>query len=244
MVLVSARLMGGVPRLPPLREVRPNPTAKPDLVPNSARWPVTSVGPLQGRPGPNEAGARRSSDCPPHVRRDFVVQRRRPRRWIALLLFGASVAGCKERTLSSFIAFERDFQQFRAWQGGSFEELPARGQTHFAGEQRYFINGPARRGREFPVGTIIVKQARLAARPEGQLFAMVKRGGGFNAEGAVGWEWFELVERDDESVAIKWRGVSAPSGESYGNDPHGTCNVCHVEAKANDFVKSPALASR
>ncbi len=43
---------------------------------------------------------------------------------------------------------------------------------------------------------------------------MVKRGGGFNAEGAVGWEWFELTERDDESVAIKWRGVSAPSGEA------------------------------
>ena len=24
----------------------------------------------------------------------------------------------------------------------------------------------------------------------------------------------------------------------------GTCNACHVEAKANDFVKSPALALR
>ena len=106
------------------------------------------------------------------------------------------------------------------------------------------MSGPAREAREFPVGTIIVKQARLAARPEGQLFAMVKRGGGYNLRGAVGWEWFELAEREDKSVAIKWRGISAPSGEEYGGDPHGTCNVCHSEAKANDFVKSPALALR
>lgn len=89
-----------------------------------------------------------------------------------------------------------------------------------------------------------MKQADLEARPEGQLFAMVKRGGGYNAVGALGWEWFELAERKDGSVAIKWRGLSAPSGESYGNDPHGTCNACHERAKANDFVKSPALALR
>ncbi len=170
------------------------------------------------------------------------MQRGRTRRWSFLV--GALVVGCEGQRLSSFIAFERDFQGFRAWEGGSFVELPARGQTHYAGDQRYFIRGPERKGREFPVGTIIVKQARLEARPEGQLFAMVKRGGGFNAHGAVGWEWFELVERGDKTVAIKWRGVSAPSGESYGNDPHGTCNVCHAEAKANDFVKSPALALR
>lgn len=171
---------------------------------------------------------------------------------MAMLRFELGVAlgvlvaafGCAERGSDTFVAFERNFQGFRDWAGGSFEELPARGQTHFAGQQRYFISGPARRGREFPVGTLIVKQAQLDARPEGQLFGMVKRGRSYNASGALGWEWFELVERDDDSVAIKWRGVSAPTGEGYGNDPHGTCNACHVEAKANDFVMSPALALR
>jgi hypothetical protein len=152
--------------------------------------------------------------------------------------------GCGRERASVYVAFERDFQGFREWDGGAFEERPARGQTHYAGEQRYFIHGPEREGAEFPVGTMIVKQARLEARPEGQLFAMVKRGGQYNPEGARGWEWFELAEREDHSVAIKWRGVSAPSGEQYGGDPHGTCNVCHAEAKANDFVKSPALALR
>ena len=160
------------------------------------------------------------------------------------LVTALSMAGCAAETPRGFVAFERDFQGFRAWPGGAFEELPARGQTHYAGEQRYFINEARRQGPEFAVGTVIVKQARLEARPEGQLFAMVKRGGQYNARGALGWEWFELTERDDASVAIKWRGVNAPSGEQYGTDPHGTCNECHREAQANDFVKSPALALR
>lgn len=161
---------------------------------------------------------------------------------------GLAAASCREAPArESFVAFERDFQGFREWPGGPFEEQPAQGQTHYAGEQRYFIRGPERAAGDearFPVGTIIVKQARLEARPEGQLFAMVKRGGRYNPEGARGWEWFELAERPDRSVAIKWRGVSAPSGEQYGADPHGTCNTCHGEAKANDYVKSPALALR
>lgn len=151
---------------------------------------------------------------------------------------------CSRRPPEAFIAFERDFQGFRSWPGGAFEELPARGQTHYAGDQRYFIHEAGRSSDGFAVGTVIVKQARLPARPEGQLFAMVKRGGAYNASGARGWEWFELVERADQSVAIKWRGVGAPTGEEYGGDPHGTCNNCHGTAKANDFVKSPALALR
>ncbi|MDF3067106.1 MAG: hypothetical protein K0R38_2707 [Polyangiaceae bacterium] len=163
----------------------------------------------------------------------------------AVAALSAASCGGKE-TRETFVAFERDFQGFREWPGGPFEEKAAQGQTHYAGEQRYFIAGPEPEGGEaqFPVGTIIVKQARIDARPEGQLFAMVKRGGRYNPEGARGWEWFELAERADHSVAIKWRGVSAPSGEQYGADPHGTCNACHGEAKANDYVKSPALARR
>ena len=156
----------------------------------------------------------------------------------ALLL----LAACQRAEPRTFVALERDFQGFRAWAGGSFEEKPARGQTHYAGEQGYFIRGPERRAKEFPVGTMIVKQARLPSRPEGQLFAMVKRGGEYNGKGARGWEWFELALREDQTVAIKWRGLNAPSGEGYGSDPHGSCNSCHLEAKSNDFVKSGVLA--
>jgi hypothetical protein len=168
--------------------------------------------------------------------------------FLAMVCGAGPLLGCGGREKrETFVAFERDFQGFRQWPGGAFEELPARGQTHFAGEQRYYISGPEREqggAKQFPVGTIIVKQARIQARPEGQLFAMVKRGGRYNPEGAHGWEWFELAERPDQSVAIKWRGVNAPNGEQYAPDPHGTCNACHGEAKANDYVKSPALALR
>lgn len=163
--------------------------------------------------------------------------------WPPLLVSFACWA-CQREEPTTFVALERDFQGFREWPGGAFEELPARGQTHYAGDQRYFIRGRPRIGAEFPIGTVIVKQARLEARPEGQLFAMVKRGGEYNRAGAQGWEWFELAERPDGSVAIKWRGVGAPDGEQYGGDPHGSCNSCHQEAKANDFVRSPALARR
>ncbi len=165
---------------------------------------------------------------------------------MAVWLVAVRAAGCGRGEAERFVAFERDFQGFRRWEGGAFEERPARGQAHHAGEQRFFIRRPdsavrAGAGGGFAVGTVIVKEARLSARPEGQLFAMVKRGGGYNAEGATGWEWFELWEREDGSVAIKWRGMSAPSGEQYGADPHGSCNGCHREASASDFVMSSAV---
>ena len=70
---------------------------------------------------------------------------------------------------------------------------------------------------------------------------MVKRGGGYNAQGARGWEWFELAARPDDSLAIVWRGINAPQGEDYGGDPQGGCNDCHARAGRNDFVRSPGL---
>ena len=73
--------------------------------------------------------------------------------------------------------------------------------------------------------------------------AMVKRGANFNALGARGWEWFELVE-GPRGVAINWRGLGAPDGEGYGGDPLGTCNSCHQMAAGNDFVLSEALTLR
>ena len=59
---------------------------------------------------------------------------------------------CSRRPPEAFIAFERDFQGFRSWPGGAFEELPARGQTHYAGDQRYFVSDTtaARRALALP----------------------------------------------------------------------------------------------
>ena len=103
----------------------------------------------------------------------------------------------------------------------------------------YWNRSPPSGSDEFPLGTIIVKQNDPGATTP-QIFAMVKREGGYNASGAKGWEFFELQAADDQSVVILWRGVGPPVGESYGSDPN-TCNNCHSQAGANDFVWSSAL---
>jgi hypothetical protein len=70
---------------------------------------------------------------------------------------------------------------------------------------------------------------------------MVKRGGGYNPHGSVGWEWFELRRRDDGSLGILWRGINPPDGEGYGGDAQGGCNDCHRKATPNDYVHASAL---
>jgi hypothetical protein len=72
-------------------------------------------------------------------------------------------------------------------------------------------------------------------------FAAVKRGGGYNADGATDWEWFELT-KDAQSgvVSIAWRGLAPPAG-AYGG-AIDSCNDCHRQCGAhNDFVCSPYL---
>jgi hypothetical protein len=145
--------------------------------------------------------------------------------------------------LRSFIALERDFQNFRSWMPIDLPDRAPQGITHVAGKRREYVNRkPPPGSSAFPVGTVLVKEL-LTEAPEGhQLFAMVKRGGGYNSIGAPGWEWFELREREDRSVGIVWRGLSAPTGESYGGDPLGTCSTCHQMAAKNDYVRAGALS--
>jgi hypothetical protein len=79
----------------------------------------------------------------------------------------------------------------------------------------------------------------------GKTFAMAKRGGNYNANGAIGWEWLELQEDASGNILIVWRGISPPAGEGYGGSVvGGSCNTCHGTAMANDYVKSTALLSR
>ena len=142
-----------------------------------------------------------------------------------------------------FIAFERDFQGFRSWREVPLPTLEAQGGTHTVGRAREFVNALPTVGKtSFPVGTMIVKEVANDEKKRADLFAMVKRGSDYNASGASGWEWFELRERTDGSLAIVWRGVNAPNGESYSGDPLGGCNDCHSLARKNDFVKTPTLA--
>lgn len=173
----------------------------------------------------------------------------------ALLLLG--LGGCRERPAprklpasEPFVALERDFQDFTSWTKVDLSHRPAVGATHAEGEAHEYINQmPPPGARTFPVGTILVKTVKAKAAPgdagapdrSADVFAMVKRGGGYNRNGSPGWEWFELRRRDDDTLGIVWRGINPPNGEGYGGDPAGGCNSCHQMATKNDYVHATAL---
>jgi hypothetical protein len=140
----------------------------------------------------------------------------------------------------TFLAFSSTFAAFRSWP--SFHsDGPVNDGTFppdVLGPRTQYINLPPPHGAtEFPVGTLIVESRESGTQ---KIFAAVKRGGGFNTGGATNWEWFEL---SDAPVTIVWRGVGPPIGDTYGGDPNGGCNACHIKCGANnDYVCSPRLA--
>lgn len=139
---------------------------------------------------------------------------------------------------AAFIALSRDFADFTTW---THFDLPANGLAtgiHGAGLQTVFINQlPPAGATAFPAGTVLVKRMTNGDPP---IFAMVKRGGNFNAGGASGWEWFELQETQGE-VSIVWRGEAPPDAGGDAYSAGITCNACHGVAAANDWVQSQPL---
>ena len=59
----------------------------------------------------------------------------------------------------------------------------------------------------------------------------MKRGGHFNATGAVDWEWFELTNGPGDAPTIQWRGFGPTNGDAYGGDATGGCNTCHSDPR-------------
>jgi len=145
---------------------------------------------------------------------------------------------------STFIAFTDTFQPFRTWTSFHSDGPPASEYpTHpdVLGPRTQYINKvPPTGSTQFPVGTVIVEARENSTM---RIFASVKRGGGFNATGAAGWEYFELTEANGSGTAVTmtWRGVGPPLGDTYGGDPNG-CNSCHTMCGANnDFICSAKL---
>lgn len=168
-------------------------------------------------------------------------------RWSALaltLLACSSPPGSDEtaQAQGAFVAYAPAFQGFRAWESFKIADAPAVSGIHTSGSRtEYLKSRPEHGATSFPVGTIIVKEFDATSAGPGQILAMVKRGDGYNAAGADGWEWFELKPAANGSFAILWRGVAPPSGESYNGDPTGGCNSCHGAASDNDSVRSTAI---
>jgi hypothetical protein len=144
---------------------------------------------------------------------------------------------------TSFVASESDFAGFHSWSTAQATAADDAGDgLHGVGPlEVYWNEAPPHGSTSFPVGTIVVKETEEADVTQRVVFAMVKRGGGFNSGGANGWEWFSLQDNADGSVTILWRGVVAPPGQTYANQAIGDCNGCHTLASSNDSVWDSAL---
>lgn len=139
-----------------------------------------------------------------------------------------------------FVAFAANFKGFHDWPHYDVTIENDAGPDHPEEHLIEYINRlPPHGATAFPLRTIVIKEPVMPTMPG--FFAMVKRGGGFNSDGAAGWEWFELQNIEEGGVLIVWRGVGPPSNDEYGGDPNTGCNDCHTP-KNNDSVLAPALA--
>jgi hypothetical protein len=181
----------------------------------------------------------------------------------ASLALAGLAAGCTSATQDaadaggpSFIATEQDFScagpygGFHTWdstpgvgpQGAPDPSVATDGGIH-AGPMTTFINQkPPSGSTSFPIGTMIVKEQNDPALTQRQIFAMVKRGGGYNSvdgTGAVNWEFFELQNLDSCNVEIVWQGFPGVT-DPYASNPL-VCDQCHYLAKGNDYVWTVGL---
>lgn len=132
----------------------------------------------------------------------------------------------------SYVPFASHFASYTQWPSFTLPGAPELELSHLAGDRAVYIKAmPPRGATRFPVGTLIVKTA------SDRIFAMAKRGGNYNADGAVNWEWLEL-EGSVEQPFIRWRGIGPPDGEGYGPPGTSACNTCHAGAAQTDFVHS------
>jgi hypothetical protein len=166
-------------------------------------------------------------------------------RWIAL---GLALAGCGSDVQASgvYIALGRDFEDFESWVAfdRGLDPVPP---THEGTTSMIYVDElPPTGSASFPMGTRIVRVEQRGDDPSAwEVHAMVKRGGGYNAGGALDWEFFGLVLTRSGDPWIEWRGEGPMSGDGYVAPDGSTevlgCNHCHASARYNDSVLSPAL---
>ena len=141
----------------------------------------------------------------------------------------------------SFIPLQKDFTGFRQWRAFDLGVGQADA-VHPQGRRIVYLNqSPPSGSTSFPTGTILAKTVTPDDGSPASIFAMAKRGGDYNSQGAIGWEWFELQDGSDGAELIVWRGITPPAGEGYGGVVGGACNTCHGQHADNDYVASSAL---
>ena len=147
-----------------------------------------------------------------------------------------TVAGVKK----VFIAQTRDFAPYQEWM--EFKHDVATEHGGLVGSMTTYVSEmPDTTTHEFAIGSMLVKSVKTPNSDALTIHAMSKRGSGFNAEGARGWEYFELQLNNKGVPYILWRGEQPPSGEQYQallgasktDQPttEGKCNDCHAAGK-------------
>jgi hypothetical protein len=156
---------------------------------------------------------------------------------VRMVMLGLCASACAATAPDpEFVAQDSDFQDFATWQNWHMVGT-AQGNFHTTGPRIVYLNRmPPAGAMAFPVGTILVKTLEDGS---GDTFAMVKRGGDYNADWARGWEWMEISKKTG-TWQIEWRGNTPPDGASYTEDGV-SCNLCHAAARSNDWVQSKAL---
>jgi hypothetical protein len=174
----------------------------------------------------------------------------------------AAVGGCSGEDApgdagvapESFIAFDPDFAGFQGWFQQTLPPNPLSQLVDPVGAHVGYLNRrPAPGTSSYPVGTILVKAIQRDSAPETwELFGMAKRGGGFNPDGATGWEYFLLRIGPTGNPYVTSRGLAprddgfdGGNGASYSpGGAAGGCNLCHGQSNyaASDHVISASLA--
>ncbi len=136
---------------------------------------------------------------------------------------------------SDFDARDADFAGYSTWSlaaktTGPSEELEMAHDAKNPAVTRFiFVKDDAKRksNGQFPVGTIIAKQSRLAdGTLVGVATAMVKRAKGFSPN-AGNWEWFMLEPKTGTII-------KNPKGEIQ-RGKISMCITCHTDAEATDY---------
>ena len=148
-----------------------------------------------------------------------------------------------------FIAQTADFAGFCKWSSAPAAAPGDAGDGIHgdAGLTVFWNKSPATGAKEFPVGTIVLKETNETDPSMRVAFAMVKRqprGTGYNsasAGGDDGWEWWSVRDLGNCNVERLWRGPAPPSTESYAGQTLGDCNGCHARAVGNDYVWDTAV---
>jgi hypothetical protein len=175
--------------------------------------------------------------------------------WSLVVIAGSALLGCSNggdsggsadgapEAPESCTAYASSFDGFHGWSTApATTPADASDGLHGLGPlEVYWNQRPPHGATSFPVCTIIVKESQETDPSKRTVFAMVKNGDGFNGAGAVGWEWFSLLNNADGSVTILWRGLVAPAGQTYANQAIGDCNGCHKQVADNDYVWDSAL---